>query len=478
MSQTTTTVPLNRGGSAREIFNRQRTAFLNNPYLSLNERRQALLALETLIVENQEEIAEAICKDFGNRSLHETRLLEIFPVVSGLAHSRRHLMKWAKPQRRHVSLWFTGADNKVIPQPKGVAGIISPWNYPLQLAVSPLASALAAGNRCMVKMAANSQGLCRLLHRLTSQALPEDLVAFLPEVPASEFTSLPFDHLIFTGSPQSGRTVMKTAADNLTPVTLELGGKSPTIVAPDFDIDKAAERILYVKYMNAGQTCVAPDYLFLPEDRVKAFVEKAGQLIKTRYPRLDSLDYTSIIDTKSYVRLINCMEDARTKGAGIISLLPGCEPDEVHRKIPPSLILDVTDDMELMKEEIFGPLLPIKTYRDLSQVITYINGRPRPLALYLFTNDRAVQDKVIYNTMSGGLCINDCAMHVVQHDMPFGGIGNSGMGHYHAYEGFVEFSKLRPVFKQAPFAAGALLSPPYGKAFKRIYRLMLKFPWL
>jgi coniferyl-aldehyde dehydrogenase len=303
-------------------------------------------------------------------------------------------------------------------------------------------------------------------------------VAFLPGVSASEFTSLPFDHLIFTGSPRSGRTVMKTAADNLTPVTLELGGKSPTIVAPDFDIDKAADRILYVKYMNAGQTCVAPDYLFLPEHRVEAFVEKAQKLIQTRYPRLDTVDYTSIIDAGSYTRLMDCLRDARTKGAKVVNLLPGVEPDESLRKIPPTLVLDITDDMMLMQEEIFGPLLPVKTYQDLNQAIAYVNARQRPLALYLFTNDRAIQEKVISNTMSGGVCINDCAMHVAQHDLPFGGIGNSGMGHYHGYEGFVEFSKLRPVFKQAPMPASAFLFPPYGKTFERIYRLMIKMRWL
>ncbi|MCE5261902.1 MAG: coniferyl aldehyde dehydrogenase [Deltaproteobacteria bacterium] len=478
MDEAAVTVPIIQAGFSRDIFDRQRAACRDNPCLPLTARRDALMALETLLVENQEEIAEAICLDFGHRSLHETKLLEIFPTVSGLADARRHLKKWVRPQRRHVSLWFMGAGNRVLPQPKGVVGIISPWNYPLQLALCPLTSALAAGNRCMIKMATHSQGLCRLLRRLVSRVLPEELVAFLPGVPASEFTPLPFDHLIFTGSPRSGRGVMKTAAENLTPVTLELGGKSPTIVAADFDIDKAAERILYVKYMNAGQTCVAPDYLFLPENRIEAFVEKALKLIRIRYPRLDTDDYTSIVDAGSYARLINCLRDARTKGARVVNLLPDAEPDEVLRKIPPTLVLDITDDMALMQEEIFGPVLPVKTYRDLDQAIAYIKCRQRPLALYLFTNDRSIQERVIANTMSGGVCINDCAMHVAQHDLPFGGIGNSGMGHYHGYEGFLEFSKLRPVFKQAPMPATTFLFPPYGKTFERIYRLMVSMRWL
>jgi len=472
--------PMEDGGKnqAQEIFTRQRAAYLDNPYLSLDERRRTLLALETIIAENEAEIADAVCRDFGNRSLHETRLLEIFPVLSGLADARRRLASWARPQHRHVSLWFMGAGNRVIPQPKGVIGIVSPWNYPLQLALCPLTSALAAGNRCMVKMAANSQGLCRLLQRLVSRVIPEDLVAFLPGIAAGEFTSLPFDHLIFTGSSRSGKTVMKSAAEHLTPVTLELGGKSPAIVAADFDIGKAAERILYVKYMNAGQTCVAPDYLFLPEDAVEAFVARARVLVPKRYPRLDAADYTSIIDAKSFARLTAAIEDARAKGAEIVELLPDAVPDGASRKIPPMLALHVSDGMTLMQEEIFGPILPVKTYRNLDEAVAYVNGRPRPLALYLFTGNHAVQENVIARTMSGGVCINDCAMHVAQHDLPFGGVGNSGMGHYHGYEGFLEFSKLRPVFKQAPFPATALLTPPYGGTFDRIYRLMVKFPWL
>jgi coniferyl-aldehyde dehydrogenase len=479
------TVPLTRspmddGGKnrAQEIFTRQRAAYLDNPYLSLDDRRRTLLALETIIADNEGEIADAVCRDFGNRSLHETRLLEIFPVLSGFADARRRLASWARPQHRHVSLWFMGAGNRVIPQPKGVVGIVSPWNYPLQLAVCPLTSALAAGNRCMVKMAANSQELCRLLQSLVSRVISEDLVAFLPGIAAGAFTALPFDHLIFTGSSRSGKTVMKSAAEHLTPVTLELGGKSPAIVAADFDIGKAAERILYVKYMNAGQTCVAPDYLFLPEDRVEAFVARARVLVPRRYPRLDAADYTSIIDAKSFARLTAAIDDARSKGAEIVELLPGAVPDGTSRKIPPILALHVSDAMTLMQEEIFGPVLPVKTYRNLDEVIAYINGRPRPLALYLFTGNHTVQESVIARTMSGGVCINDCAMQVAQHDLPFGGVGNSGMGHYHGREGFLECSKLRPVFKQAPFPASTLLTPPYGRLFDRIYRLMVKFPWL
>ncbi len=459
---------------AREIFNRQRAAWLSEPFLSAAVRRDTLTAIEEILVRHEQAIVEAISVDFGNRSFHESRLLEIFPTVTGLRHARKKLAQWMRPRRRPVSLWFLGAQNRVIPQPKGVVGIISPWNYPLQLALSPLTSAIAAGNRCMVKMATHSQNLCRLLDELVSRVVPQELVAILPGVSAADFTALAFDHLIFTGSSRTGQVVMKTAAENLTPVTLELGGKSPAIVAGDFDIQKAAERILYVKYMNAGQTCVAPDYLFLPEDRIEAFTLAAKSLVQARYPSIDSVDYTAIISPAAYQRLLSCLEDARAKGATLINLVPGSRPDHGSRKIPPTMVLDVTDDMQLMQAEIFGPILPVKSYRRLEEVITYVNARARPLALYLFTRDKALSQRLIYNTMSGGVGINDCAMHVAQHDLPFGGIGNSGMGQYHGYEGFLEFSKLRPVFRQSPVPAATFLSPPYGKTFDLIYKWMIR----
>ena len=465
-------------GAVADIFSGQKAACLEKPYLSLNERLDVLEKLERLLVDNQEAIADAISEDFGNRSRHETKILEVFPAVSGLRHARRKLKKWMKVQRRHVAITFRGARNLVIPQPKGVVGIIAPWNYPLFLVISPLTSALAAGNRCMIKMAANSRRLATLLYHLFSDAFDENLVAILPGVSAGDFTMLPFDHLIFTGSPASGRTVMKTAAENLTPVTLELGGKSPAIVCSDFDLKKAAERILYAKFMNAGQTCIAPDYLFLPEEMAGDFVEEAKRIMAKRYPELESVDYTSIIDAASYDRLMATLNDARSKGATVVGLIPDSESDGSLRKIQPIIALNVTEEMDLMRREIFGPILPIKTYREIDECLAYANGREQPLALYLFTNDRALQERVYMHTMSGGVCINDCSMHVAQHDLPFGGIGNSGMGQYHGYEGFLEFSKLRPIFIQAarPLSA-SLLNPPYGMVFKMMYRLLMRFRW-
>jgi len=479
MNQTVNVLSITETGRARDIFRRQKDAVLNNPPFSLEARRDNLRKLEAVLVKHQDALAEAISKDFGNRSIHETKILELFPAIDGLRYTRRHLKKWMKPGKRHVALWFKGARNRVIPQPKGVVGVIAPWNYPLFLVISPLTSALAAGNRCMIKMAANAQGLCHLLHDILAPVFPEELLAVLPGVAARDFTPLPFDHLVFTGSPESGRTVMKTAGDNLTPVTLELGGKSPTLIDEDFDIQTAAERILHVKYMNAGQTCVAPDYLLLPAHKVDAFIAAAGPIVRQRYPRLDTPDYTSIIDDRSYRRLIGVIEDARAKGATVVNLLEGATADADSRRIPPTILQGVTDDMEVMQHEIFGPLLPIKPYRTLDEALAYINGHERPLALYLFSNDRQVRETVLSRTMSGGVSINDCAMHVAQHDMPFGGIGNSGMGQYHGYEGFAEFSKLRPVFQQAVRPLGAsFLYPPYGKAFATMYKMLIKMRWV
>jgi coniferyl-aldehyde dehydrogenase len=478
-SATAQVVPVKKASRARAIFDRQKAASLAGPPSSLAERQVILERLERLLIEHQDAIAAAISQDFGHRSIQETKILELFPAIDGLRYTRRHLKKWMRSGRRHVSVAFLGARNRVLPQPKGVVGIIAPWNYPLFLVISPLTSALAAGNRCMIKMAANSQGLCRLLHDILGAAFPEDLLAVLPGVAAQDFTPLPFDHLVFTGSPASGRTVMQTAADNLTPVTLELGGKSPTILAEDFDLETAAERILHVKYMNAGQTCVAPDYLLMPAAKVDAFIAAAGPIVRRRYPRLESPDYTTIVDARSYRRLIEAIEDARRKGATVIHLVEGAAPDPKTRRIPPTILTGVSDAMTVMQREIFGPLLPIKPYRTLDEAIAYINAHERPLALYLFSNERDVQDRVLQGTMSGGVSINDCAMHVAQHDLPFGGIGNSGMGQYHGYEGFAEFSKLRPVFQQAARPLGAaFLYPPYGRLFDVVYKLLIKMRWL
>ena len=458
-----------------QVFAKQKKASRQDPYPSLETRQQNLEKLRKLLQENQTAIADAVNEDFGCRSPQETRLLEVFSLLGGIGHTRKQLKKWMKPQKRHVGLAYLGAKNIVIPQPKGVVGVVAPWNYPLFLALGPVISAMAAGNRCIVKMASNSQTLCRLVDELVSAVFDEDTLAIIPAVSASDFTHRPWDHLVFTGSPAVGKIVMATAAKYLTPVTLELGGKSPTIIADDFDLKVAAERLLFGKFLNAGQSCVAPDYLFIPREKMAAFVDLAREIVSKRYPTSASQDFTSVIDDKAFARVTAVLQDANDKGAETINLLGKEQSNPETRKIPPHLVLNPSDEMQVMQDEIFGPVLPIKPYDDLDEAIEYINSNERPLALYLYSNDKALQDKVIHNTLSGGMCLNDGVLHVAQHDMPFGGVGNSGMGHYHGREGFIEFSKLRPIFKQAKKSGILALAPPYGKAFEKMTNLMMKW---
>ena len=460
---------------AQRVFALQREAYFAHPYPTVDERKDHLRKLDKVLTENAHAIAEAINADFGHRAVEETLMAEVFGTVDGIRHAIKHVGKWMKPQKRAVSITFAGGSNTVIPQPKGVVGIVSPWNYPLFLTAGPLTSVLAAGNRAMIKMASTSQNLARLLDEKFSAVFPEDVVKILPGVRAQDFSTLPFDHLIFTGSADAGRTVMRSAAENLTPVTLELGGKSPTIVCDDFDVEEAASRILYAKFLNAGQTCLAPDYLLISEAKRDAFVEAAKKIVAARYPDINQQSYTSVIDEKSYRRLRNTLEDARQKGATLVSLVPGATFNDELRKIPPHLVLDVKDSMTIMQEEIFGPLFPVKTYRTLDEALAYVNSKDRPLGFYLFTNDGKIQEDVLYRTISGGVTINNCVMHVAQHDMPFGGIGASGMGHYHGYEGFLEFTKLRPVFRNPRFSLLSMLYPPYTNRTRQLLDLFIKY---
>jgi coniferyl-aldehyde dehydrogenase len=459
---------------AQRVYKLQREAYLRDPYPSLQERKARLDAVERILLENTDAIVEAIAQDFGHRCAEESKILEIFPVIDGLRHTRKKLRKWMKPQRRPISWLFATGSNRLIPQPKGVVGIVSPWNYPLFLTLSPLVSVLAAGNRAMIKMASNSQNLCRLLADKFSEVFPEEVVAILPGVRAGDFSTLPYDHIIFTGSADVGRTVMRSAAENLTPVTLELGGKSPTIVCDDFDLDEAASRIMYAKLVNAGQTCLAPDYLFLPEGSEDRFVAAAQRLVAERYPDTNDDSYTSVIDDKAYRRLRMTLDDAEAKGAKLVPLVPNASFNDVLRKFPPYLVLNVNEDMMIMQEEIFGPLFPVMSYKDLDETIEYVTQRDRPLGFYVFTNDRARQQQLLYSTISGGVTINNCIIHVAQHDLPFGGVGASGIGHYHGYEGFVEFSKMRPVFTNPWLSLLHWFYPPYTGRQERMIDMTIK----
>ncbi|MDE2361883.1 MAG: coniferyl aldehyde dehydrogenase [Hyphomicrobiales bacterium] len=462
----------------QSCFDRQRAAYLAAPEPGHDERIADLKALSRLLKENREELVAAINADYGGRSEFETLFAEYFVVLETIADATRNLGKWMKPQKRHIDFkTYPLAKNRVIPQPLGLVGVIVPWNFPLNLSFCPLAAIIAAGNRAMVKMSENSQALAKVLMRITPNYFPAEKLVFFEDGggrgPA--FSSLPFDHLLFTGSGTTGRSVMANAARNLTPVTLELGGKSPAIVAPDFPIKTAAERILWVKMFNAGQICTNVDYMFLPRGKEDEFVDHCRRLFKARIPDINGADYTSIIDQRAFDRLTATLEDARAKGARIVNLADGQNADAKRRKFAPHVVIDPTEDMVVMQREIFGPILPIKTYSDRQEVADYVNARDRPLAIYPFTNDAGLRDFYISHVMSGGVSVNEALLHVGQHDLPFGGVGASGMGHYHAREGFNTFSKLRPVFYQGPFSPiQAFFQPPYAGRPMKILQMMLK----
>ncbi|MEB0007737.1 MULTISPECIES: coniferyl aldehyde dehydrogenase [unclassified Pseudomonas] len=457
-----------------QLFNNQRRAFAANPMPLAGQRLQWLKTLRTLLSDERQALVDAINSDFSHRSADETLLAELMPSLLGIQYASKHLKKWMKPSRRHVGMAFQPASAKVIYQPLGVVGVIVPWNYPLFLAIGPLVGALSAGNRVMLKLSESTPTTGQLLKRLFAQVFPEDLVTVVlgeAEV-GMAFSTLPFDHLLFTGASSIGKHVMRAAAENLTPVTLELGGKSPAIVSSDVPLEDAAERIAFGKTLNAGQTCVAPDYVLVPEDRVDGFVDAYRKAVQKFYPTLiDNPDYTAIINDRQLARLNRYLDDASSKGARVIPLFEQGQ----GRRMPFSLLLNVSDDMTVMQDEIFGPLLPIVPYSRIDQAFVYINQRPRPLALYYFGYNKAEQQRVLEQTHSGGVCLNDTLMHVAQDDMPFGGVGPSGMGHYHGHEGFLTFSKAKGVFIKQRFNAARLIYPPYGKAIQRlVYKLFIR----
>lgn len=454
-----------------------RAAVEGDPYPDWHCRQRWLSDLAQVLRDRQQAVADAVAADFGARSPVETRLAELFPTLDGIAHARRHLKRWMRPQRRATAWWFKPARNRVLPQPLGVAGIVVPWNYPVYLALGPLVAALAAGNRALIKMSEFTPHTGALLASLLEEALGRDVVrVFNGGVEVAErFVRLPFDHLLFTGSTPVGRAVMRAAADNLTPVTLELGGKSPVLLAPDADLARAATAIVAGKLLNAGQTCVAPDYVLVPRGRRPALADALAAAARRLYPTLaDNPDYSAIINARHYERLVSWRDQAAQAGAGVREINPAGEPLAATRKLPLTLIWDCPDDATVMREEIFGPLLPLVEYDGTAAALDYINRRPRPLALYLFSNDGGLVERVLRQTVSGGVAVNETVLHVAQDDLPFGGVGPSGLGHYHGYEGFATFSKLKPVFYQSRFGGRNLLLPPYGWSTRLLLRLMMR----
>lgn len=445
----------------------QRAAYRSNPMPAAEQRRAWLKALRTLILDEKQALIDAASSDFSNRAANETLLAEIMPSLHGIDYASKRLGKWMKPSRRSVGIAFQPASAKVVYQPLGVVGVIVPWNYPLYLAFGPLIGALAAGNRVMIKMSESTPATSQLVKDLLAKVFPADLVSVvLGEADVGQaFSRLPFDHLVFTGATSIGKHVMRAAADNLVPVTLELGGKSPAIVSADVPLQDAAERIAFGKTMNAGQTCVAPDYVLVPQERVEGFIAAYRSVVQRFYPQLaNNPDYTAIINERQLSRLKGYISDAQSKGAQVIPLLG----DDQGRRMSHSLVLNVSDDMKLMQDEIFGPLLPIVPYQRIEDAFAYVNDRPRPLALYYFGYDKAEQQRVLHETHSGGVCLNDTLLHVAQDDMPFGGVGPSGMGHYHGHEGFLTFSKAKGVFIKQRFNAAKFIYPPYGTGIQKL----------
>jgi coniferyl-aldehyde dehydrogenase len=460
----------------RATFDAQRSAFAREGAPLLRQRRGDLTKLRDAVEKNAEKLAAAISADFGNRSRHETEIGEIVPVLAAIRHARRHLRGWMRPKRVAVSLELLPGRARILYQPVGVVGIISPWNYPFQLAIAPLVAALSAGNRVMLKPSELTPRTADFLAELLAAIFPADRVATIlsgPEI-GQAFARLPFDHLFYTGSTAVGRLVMQAAAENLTPVTLELGGKSPCILGDDANLPGAVESIVYGKLLNSGQTCIAPDYVLLPERRLDEFIKLAADTIAKFYPALaTNPDYSSIIDERHYRRLAQYLADAKASGARVIEINPGREtlPAET-RKLPPTLIIDPRDDLAIMREEIFGPLLPIKTYRRLDEAIDYVNNRPHPLALYYFGAGRDRRDEVLRRTLSGGASVNTTLFHFAVEDLPFGGVGASGIGAYHGEFGFQTFSHRRAVFLQSRVNGARLLYPPFGRLTDLVLRLL------
>lgn len=458
----------------QQQFDTLKSAYKKQPFPTFAERQDWLNCLKQMILENEDSIIEAIDKDFSGRAEFESQIAEIYPSVKAIKYAQKHLSSWMRSEKKPMSIWFKPASAKIIYQPLGVAGIIVPWNYPLYMAVGPLVCALAAGNRVMLKMSEFTPVFSQLFAELVSKYLPQDLVAVInggPETGA-EFSQLAFDHILFTGSNRVGKKVMKAASDNLTSVTLELGGKSPTIIDQDYSVKDSAEKIMFGKLLNSGQTCLAPDYVFLPKEKQSEFIAACKAATKKFYPKWNDQNYSAINSEKQFARQQELLQDVIDHGGELIYLNNQQAEKTDGRKMSPALITQTIDKMLVRQEEIFGPVLPVVTYESLDEVIDYVNDNPRPLALYFFSNKRKNIERILTETVSGGVTINDVIMHVSQESLPFGGVGNSGMGHYHGFEGFKTFSKAKGVFKQSPLAGTRLMYPPYGKLAKFLYKLM------
>ncbi|WP_440876541.1 coniferyl aldehyde dehydrogenase [Thalassotalea sp. PLHSN55] len=457
----------------------QRVAFNQDRFPSYESRVADLKQLKSAILKFKQPLIEALSQDFGCRSEDDSTIADILPTVMGINYAIKKVKKWMKPSKRHVGPMFQPAKAYVVYQPLGVVGVITPWNYPIFLALGPLTTALAAGNRTMIKMSEFTPHTNKVLRELLASVFEQEKVALIDGGPtvAAHFSKQAFDHLLFTGSTRVGKMVMAAASEHLTPVTLELGGKSPTVIDDEIEINDAVSRFILGKTLNAGQTCVAPDYIMCPKARINELVQACAEQFKKMYPSIaDNKDYGSIINDAQFERLQTWLADAKDKGATIVSATnDNIDKCLAQRKLPLTIVSDVNEDMTIMQEEIFGPILPIVGYDSIDDAITYINERPRPLALYLCSHNKALQKRFVEHTHAGGMCINEATLQVGQDDMPFGGVGASGMGHYHGHEGFLTLSKAKSVLEKGKFSSSSMAFPPYGKlVHKLIYTFFMR----
>jgi coniferyl-aldehyde dehydrogenase len=476
-------------------FAAQKKYFAGVPFPCYEQRIDDLQALKKLLLNNQQDFIDALAEDFGHRSADDTKIGDLLTTVSGINYSIKRLKKWMKPQRKHVGILFQPGKAEVIYQPKGVIGIITPWNYPLFLALGPLTTTLAAGNVAMIKMSEFTPKTSTLLAKLLANIFSKEKVSIVngDSKIAAYFSGLAFDHLFFTGSTPVGKLVMKAAAENLVPVTLELGGKSPAIIDDAINISTAVSRLIFGKTLNSGQTCVAPDYILCPKDKCEQLISELKTRYRSMYASVEGNDDCTYIIPSQRARLSHLLVDAQEKGARIVSCLApdsdisandnshnretsvGTQDLSIPAKMPLTLISNATDDMLVMQQEIFGPILPIIAYDNIDEAIAYINARPRPLALYIYSFNKSFQQRFLKYTHAGGVCINDAAFHVANEDLPFGGIGASGMGQYHGEEGFRTFSHGKSVLSRGRISFTPLLFPPFGTwVHKLVYRLFIR----
>jgi coniferyl-aldehyde dehydrogenase len=460
----------------KSVLEAQKKAHIKDGPPSAEKRIDWIDRAIGLLVGHKDAIADALREDFGHRSVHATLLTDVSGSIAPLKHAKAHLKSWMKREKRKVEpalLGLFGARAYVEYQPKGTVGVISPWNFPVNLTFTPLAGIFAAGNRVMIKPSEFTPRTSELMERMFKSAYDETEVAVFsggPDV-GTAFSKLPFDHLLFTGATSIAYHVMRAAAENLVPTTLELGGKSPVIIGDSADMKLTANRVMMGKTLNAGQICLAPDYVFVPKNKAREFVAAADTAVRTMFPTLkDNPDYTSVINQRHYDRLMGYIDDAKAKGGEIVELNPAKEnfSQQPFHKIPPTVVLNPTDDMQIMKDEIFGPLLPVKTYDTVDEAIGYVNAHDRPLGLYYFGVDSKEREQVLTRTTSGGVSVNDVVMHVSMEDLPFGGVGPSGMGAYHGVDGFKTFSHAKAVFQQAKMDVTAMMRPPYGEKIQKM----------